>query len=217
VTFFWGNKMKFDSVLVFFSKFFNREPDVFTKLATFREEVVFLNSRSEQHDVDLTKLEEKEAELLQKGKSETSPLAKQRLASKVADVRRAQRRIHTFNRMILTKISVLNTDIHNLSIITEGERIGMMPSSEELTDHAVDAEAMLEELQSDGALVDQLSHDQFEVLIPEDERAILAEFEDEVKTEEVAETEVVDTRIGKPLEEPVKPAPKRKMKEKEAV
>jgi hypothetical protein len=78
--------------------------------------------------------------------------------------------------MLNKQIDIISTDIHNLTLIQQGE-LAKLPDTAELTENAVRAEEMLETLVADADLVGSLGTGIEESLTSEDEQAILREFE----------------------------------------
>jgi hypothetical protein len=78
--------------------------------------------------------------------------------------------------MLNQQINIISTDIHNLTLIQQGD-MAQLPNTEELTENAVKAEEMLETLRADAELVGGLETGMEAALVSADELAILKEFE----------------------------------------
>ena len=126
---------------------------------------------------DIGQLEKREADLMEQGKKNKSQVARRRIAAQVAQLRKDIIRHNATTNMLNTQINILSTDIHNLTLIQQGE-VASLPSSEELTENAVKAEEMLETLQADADMVGSLDTGISDMLTSDEELAILKEFEE---------------------------------------
>jgi hypothetical protein len=92
--------------------------------------------------------------------------------------------------MLNKQIDIISTDIHNLTLIQQGQ-MAELPDTETLTENAVKAEEMLETLKADSELVGMLETGMEESLTSDDELAILREFEgvEEPAAEQVTRSE----------------------------
>ena len=151
---------------------------------------------------DIGKLEIKEADLLAEGKAATSPVPKRRLAAQLVQMRKDIARQNTTAAMLNKQIDIISTDIHNLTLIQQGD-MAQLPDTEELTENAVKAEEMLETLKADSELVGSLETGIEESLTSDEELAILQEF-DGVKPEAQAPQA---TMASESKAEPVAPTP----------
>ncbi len=131
---------------------------------------------------DIAKLELKEAEWLAQGKATKSEVPRRRLAAQLAQLRKDIARQNTTAAMLNQQINIISTDVHNLTLIQQGQ-LADLPASEELTENAVRAEEMLETLKADSELVGGLTTGLSELTTGEEELAILREFEGEEATE----------------------------------
>lgn len=77
--------------------------------------------------------------------------------------------------MLNQQINIINTHIHNLTLIQQGQAASL-PTSEELTADAVRAEEMVEQLRADAELVSSLETDVAETVMSDEEKQILEEF-----------------------------------------
>ena len=115
--------------------------------------------------------------LLEQGKTTKSPVPRRRLAAQLAQLRKDIARQNTAAAMLNQQINIISTDIHNLTLIQQGE-MAKLPEAAELTENAVKAEEMLESLKADSELVGSLESGMEETLASEEELAILREFEE---------------------------------------
>lgn len=177
---------------------FDREGDEAAKINLLAERRAALDQRRVRIYEDITKLEEKEADLLEQGRKSPSAVARRRLASQLAQLRKDIARQNTTANMLNSQINIISTDIHNLTLIQQGQ-MAKLPDTEELTANAVHAEEMLESLKADADLVSSLETGIGEVMTSEEEQAILSEFQAPAETEAPSKTPAAPE--GPPLEE----------------
>lgn len=135
---------------------FSREGDESRKINALSERRAQLAQRRDRLYEDLSKLEAREADLLKQGRESASPTVKRRVASQVKQLRDDMSRVQATARMIGQQVDVISTHIHNLTLIQQGQ-IAKLPEAEEITQDAVRAEEMLEQLNADMELVGNLS------------------------------------------------------------
>ena len=155
---------------------FAGEGDEAQKINVLAEGRASLSQRRDRIYEDIGKLEVKEAELLEQGKAATSQVPKRRIAAQLAQLRKDIARQNTTAAMLNKQIDIISTDIHNLTLIQQGE-MASLPDTEALTENAVRAEEMLETLKADADLVGSLETGIEESLVSDEELAILKEFE----------------------------------------
>ncbi|MGD2108547.1 MAG: hypothetical protein PVI86_04055 [Phycisphaerae bacterium] len=161
---------------------FSREGDEAEKMNLLAERRAALAQRRDRIYEDISKLERKEADLLAQGKAATSHVPRRRLAAQLNQLRKDIARQNTTAAMLNRQIDIISTDIHNLTLIQQGE-MAQLPDTTELTENAVKAEEMLETLQADAELVGQLETGMEATLSSDEELAILKEFEGETADE----------------------------------
>jgi len=145
-------------------KFFARDNDL-NKIARMREEQEHLEQRRDRQYQDISELEHRESDLLEQGRAATSQIHKRRVASQLFHLRQDLKRLNAVAGLVNKKITILATDIHNLSIVNEGQALGLdMPDSETLAENAVAAEQLIESVNNDADLCDQLVNDQSDAL-----------------------------------------------------
>lgn len=156
---------------------FAREGDEAEKINVLTERRAKLAARKDRLYEEIGKLEAKEAELLEQGRATKSAVVRRRLAGQLSQLRKDINRQNTIANMLNKQTDILSTDIHNLTLIEQG-KVAELPSTEELTENAVQAEEMLESLSADAELVGSLETEMAEAAITENELAILREFEE---------------------------------------
>lgn len=183
---------------------FSREGEESAKINVLAERRAALAQRRDRIYEDIGNLEKKEADLLAQGKAATSSVPKRRLAAQIGQMRKDIARQNTTAAMLNQQINIISTDIHNLTLIQQGQ-IAQLPDSAELTAHAVEAEELLETLKADADLVGSLGMGLENTLVDSDELAILQEFESD-KEKPKASNPPVPTPTRVP--QPATPAPR---------
>ena len=169
---------------------FSGEGDEAAKINLLAERRAALAQRRDRIYEDIGKLEQKDADLLAQGKAATSSVPRRRLAAQVAQLRKDIARQNTTAAMLNQQLNIISTDIHNLTLIQQGQ-MAKLPDTTELTEHAVEAEELLESLKADAELVGSLEMGMETALAGADELAILKEFEGDR-----GEAKVVQTPVG---------------------
>lgn len=156
---------------------FSREGDDRQKIDLLSERRAALTQRRDGLYNDIARLEKKEAELMEQGRTSGSALSQRRIAAQVALLRKDITRANTTLGMLNQQINIISTDIHNLTLIQQG-KVARLPDSQELTEHAVAAEEMLETLKADADLVAGLEVGMSEAVMSTEEQDILREFQE---------------------------------------
>jgi len=155
---------------------FDREGDEAEKINLLAERRAGLAQRRDRVYEDIAKLEENEAALLEQGCTTSSAVARRRLAAQVVQLRKEIARQNTVAGMLNTQINIISTDIHNLTLLLQGQ-MTELPDAAELTENAVRAEEMLETLKADADLVSGLETGIGDGLTSDEEQAVLKELE----------------------------------------
>jgi len=155
---------------------FSREGEEARKINVLSERRGRLSVKLDRIYEEIGKLEKKEAQLFEDGKASASKVAKRRLAGQIAQLRKDISRHNTSAAILGKQINVISTHIHNLELAQAGS-VAELPSSEELTEAAVNAEEILEQLGASDALVSSLEVGMAEAAVSDDEAAILKELE----------------------------------------
>ena len=171
------------------------------KINLLAERRAGLSQRRDRIYEDIGGLEQREAELLEKGKEATSQVPRRRLAAQLAQVRKDVARQNTVAAMLNQQINILSTDIHNLTLIQQGD-VAQLPDTIELTENAVRAEEMLETLKADADLVGILETEMEASLTSDEELSIMREFEGVEKPAEPQTT--TEREPAKPVSEPAR-------------
>lgn len=128
---------------------------------------------------DIAKLEEQEAKKLQQGKENTSAIVRKRLAAQISQIRKDIGRFNATSQMLNQQLNVISTNAHNKAIV-EHCADATMPTTTELTEHAVQAEQLMESLASNAGLIGGF---ETEIQATQEELDILAEFEEDTEVE----------------------------------
>ena len=156
------------------------------KIAKLQSQQNDLEKRRDRLYEDIASLEEVEKSFLQQGRSAESMAKKRRLASQLFHLRQDIKRLNAIVNLVGKRISILSTDIHNMSIIDEGRSLGLdMPTIEVLTENAVAAEECIEQLNESANIASQLTIEQDKLQNSDDLTGIIAEFDVEKKSEEI--------------------------------
>ncbi len=201
---------------------FTSSGDESRKINLLAERRAALAQRRDRIYEDIGKLERREADLLTEGRSSESAIAKRRLAAQLAQLRKDIARQNTTAAMLNQQINIISTDIHNLTLIQQGQ-IAQLPDTEELTQNAVKAEEMLETLKANADLIGNLETGMAETSTSDEELEILKEFEQSAPAAVQAEAPSRVARPASPVAEkgdsfraPSPPARERRPSEPEA-
>lgn len=164
------------SMVEWVRQLFSREGNEARKINALSERRAALTQRRERLYGDISQLETREADLLKQGKENPSPVVKRRVATQIKQVRDDIERLTAVARVLGQQVDVISTHIHNLTLIQQGT-MAKLPSSEEITQDAVRAEEMLEQLGSDVQLTQTLSVGVGVGSASDEELAILQELE----------------------------------------
>lgn len=193
---------------------FSSEGGEAEKINVLAERRAGLARRRDRIYEDIGQLEEKEAKLREEGKAAHASKAQvkeRRVAAQLVQLRKDIGRQNTTAAMLNKQLNIINTDIHNLTLIQQGE-MASLPSTEELTENAVKAEEMLETLSADADLIGSLETGIEETLTSNEELEVLKEFADD-EADQVAESTPQPTAPEAPpaptraqAHEPIRPA-----------
>lgn len=155
---------------------FSKEGDEQNKINMLAERRAALSSQLDRMYEDISQLEKREAALLEEGKASTSKVSRLRLAGQIERLRKDIQRFNSTASMLSKQINIISTHIHNLEMSQSGT-MAKMPSSDELTEAAVNAEEMLEQLNANADLVNGLEVGMAETALSDEQAEILKEFE----------------------------------------
>ncbi|MCO6435946.1 MAG: hypothetical protein J5J06_02535 [Phycisphaerae bacterium] len=179
---------------------FSGEGDENAKVNLLAERRASLSQRRDRMYEAIVQLEKKEAQLLADGKSTPSAVTRRRIAAQLAQLRKDIARQNAAAAMLNQQINIISTDIHNLTLIQQG-RAAKLPDTEELTEHAVAAEEMLETLRADSEMVGGLETGMEASLVSAEELEILKELEGTPPVEETEPEQKTPARQAPTREE----------------
>lgn len=193
------------SMIDWIRQLFSGQGEEARKINVLTERRARLAGRRDRLYEDVSRLEEREAELMAQGRDTASATVKRRVATQIKQLRDDMERLNAAARMVGQQIDVISTHVHNLTMIQQGQT-AKLPSSEEITQDAVRAEEMLEQLGAEVELAASLGGAVKETGLSQEEMEILRELEGPAKTREATESpaEPGATRVERPIrvEEP---------------
>jgi hypothetical protein len=180
--------------------FLERVKSLFSKKGNDEKKIAFLSERraalSQQQDriyEDLSKLEQRESELRTQFKESSSALTKRRLTSQLLQFRKDIERRQQMLSVISQQVNVVNTHLHSLELVKQGQG-AKLPDSEELTADAVKAEEFLAQLQTDSEIAGSVGSIASAGLSDE-EQALFEELEREAAAEKGGETGTTQVQL----------------------
>lgn len=153
---------------------FSKEGEELKKINVLSEKRASLSTRLDRMYEDIGALEKKESKLMDEGKAANSTVTKRRIAAQVARMRKDITRFNTSASILSKQINVISTHIHNLELAQTGS-LASLPSTDELTEAAVNAEEILEQLGASDDLVSSLEVSMADTAMSDDEADILGE------------------------------------------
>ena len=127
-------------------------------------------------DQKIDVVEKDERELIQRGAAAPSEAEKRQVAAKLMRARRDLKRLRSEEAVFSKQIDILGTHIHHATLTERGKRVAM-PSAEELTREAAQAEQVIGELSANADLVNRIEINTQSPLMAAEEADILKEFE----------------------------------------
>ncbi len=143
-------------------------------------ELTSLRVRLEQqrHELDqrLERLEAQEREALAAGARAPTDAEKRQIAGRLIRLRRELKRVRAQTQLLTNQIDVIGTQIHHLTLAEQGRQV-QLPSAEQLTQQAAEAEQIMAQASTNAELAHQIEVTGETPLLAEEEEAIFAEFE----------------------------------------
>jgi len=193
----WYTQGMTKTILNHIRQLFSKEGAESEKINLLAERRTGLSQRCDRIYDDIGQLEKQEAKLFEEGKAATSNIPRRRIAAQLNQIRKNIARQNATTSVLNKQIDVISSDIHNLTLIQQGQ-MAQLPETSELTVNAVRAEEMLEELQSDADMVGSLDVG-VEESISDEELAIMEEFEEVTQEEELEPTYEDEDDEEKPI------------------
>ena len=182
--------------VVEFLKRLRPEEDIPHQIARLYESREYSGRMMDETLERIRQLEEVETNLMEEGRA-SQTIARKRIATKVATARKQIARQHQLANVYSCKMNIADTEIHSLQLLQEGVSDDL-PNTETLTDHAVQAQEVLETLVVNSEMAAELIQDQT-VAFSEEEEKILAEFD-------APQTELAPEVVEEEPQEPQKEA-----------
>ena len=161
----------------------------------------------QRHEVDqrVTALEAEERGAVEQGAVAKTDVERKQLAGRLVRVRRDLRRVRAQANIFTQQIDILGTHIHHLTLAEQGKRVSL-PSSEELTQQAAQAEQMIKELAVNADLAAGIEVGAQTPLMAEEEAAIFEEFK-QAAAQQVAASSAGKTPAAPARAETTPPVP----------
>jgi len=131
----------------------------------------------QRHEIDqkVDTLETQERALIQEGAQATSDAERKQLAGKLMRLRRELRRHRAQAQLFTQQIDIIGTHIHHLTLAEQGQRLEL-PSAEDLTREAAQAEQVMTEVAANADLAAHIEVSAETPMMAEEEAAIFEEF-----------------------------------------
>ncbi|MEW6253852.1 MAG: hypothetical protein AB1716_24665, partial [Planctomycetota bacterium] len=156
-------------------KLLRMKPTVAERVREMTAQRVRLEQQRHEVDQRLHALEGEEKSVVEQGAAAKSDAERKQLAGKLVRTRRELRRVRAQADIFTQQIDVLGTHIHHLTLEEQGKRIEL-PSAEELTAEAAQAESMMADLAAKADLAAGIEVGAQSPLMQEEEAAIMEEF-----------------------------------------
>lgn len=137
---------------------------------------VRLEQQRSELDRRVSLLEEQERQALAEGAQARSDAERRQVAGRLVRLRRELRRVRAQANLFTQQIDILGTHIHHLTLAEQGRRLEL-PSAEELTREASQAERILAQVSANADLAASIELTGASPLMAEEEAAILREFD----------------------------------------
>jgi hypothetical protein len=155
---------------------FGRKPSKAEQVRLLTEQRVKLEQTRHEVDQAVDQLEGRERDLLEQGANAPSAAEKKQVAGKLMRLRRELSRKRTQAQMFSNQIDVLGTQIHHLTLKAQSEKVAL-PSAEQLTQQAAEAEQVMSELSANADLAMNIEVGAESPMMEQEELAIFDEFE----------------------------------------
>lgn len=174
--------------------FLDKVRSLFSRKGENEKKIAFLSERraalAQQRDrayEDLSTLEQQEGKLREEFKAAGGLLTRKRITSQLLQLRKDLERRNQLLGVLNQQVNVVNTHLHNLELVQQGQS-ARLPDSEELTADAVAAEEMLARLEADNELASSVSATSGASSLSAEEQALFEELEQEARGPATAES-----------------------------
>lgn len=156
-------------------KLLRMKPTVAERVREMTAQRVRLEQQRQEIDQKLAALEAEEVQQLQKGASASTDVERKQAAGRLMRIRRELRRNQAQANVLTQQIDILGTHVHHLTLREQGRRLEL-PSAQELTREAAEAEQVMTELAANADLVAGIEVGAQSPAMAEEEAAIFEEF-----------------------------------------
>jgi len=157
-------------------KLLRMKPTTAERVRELTTQRVRLEQMRAEVDQKIDGMERDERESLQQGAATSSDAIKKQLAGKLLRLRKELRRNRAQAQVYTNQIDVIGTQVHHLTLTEQGKRLSL-PSAEELTQQAAEAEQVMAELSANAELAGRIEVTGDTPERADEEAAIFAEFE----------------------------------------
>ncbi len=161
---------------IWLRKLLRMKPTIGERVSEMTAQRVRLEQQRHELDQRVDALESEERKLVEQGGAAKSDAERKQLAGKLVRTRRELRRARAQANMFTQQIDIIGTHIHHLTLAEQGKRMDL-PSAEDLTQEAAQAEQMVNELAANADLAAHIEVGAQSPMAAEEEAAILKEFE----------------------------------------
>jgi len=180
-------------------KLLRMKPTAAERVRDLTAQRVRLEQQRHELDQRVDRYESEERGALQEGAAAKSDAVRKQIAGKLLRVRKELNRARAQAQLFTNQIDVIGTQIHHLTLTEQGRRVAL-PSAEDLTSQAAEAEQMMAEFSANAELAHQIEVTGETPALAEEEAAIFEEFRQAAEQEQPA---------ASPEKAPEKPAPAR--------
>ncbi len=176
------------------------KPTVAEQVRMLTTQRVQLEQQRKELDERVDALETEEREAVEKGAAASTVVEKKQLAGKLVRTRRQLRRVRAQANVFSQQLDIIGTHIHHMTLAQQGKQVSL-PSAEDLTQEAAQAEQIMAELSANADLAAGIEVGAQTPMMDEEEAAILAEFE-----QAAAKPETTGPEAASPSKAPSEPA-----------
>ena len=186
-------------------KLFGMKPTTAERVRDLTTKRVQIEQQRAEVDGKIDTLEADERDLLERGAAATSDAVRKQVAGKLMRTRRELSRNRAQAQMFTQQIDVIGTHIHHLTLAEQGKRLEL-PSAEDLTQEAAQAEQVMAETAANAELAASIEVTGETPMMEEEEAAIFAEFQQMASTPEPAPSDAESAEPAKASPSEARPA-----------
>ncbi|MCA9242576.1 MAG: hypothetical protein KDA32_01375 [Phycisphaerales bacterium] len=175
------------------------KPTVAERVRDLSAQRVRIEQQRVEYDSKIDRLEADERGALEQGAAAKSTAEKKQVAGRLMRLRRELQRHRAQAQLLTRQIDVIGTHIHHLTLKEQGRRLEL-PTSEELTREAAEAEQIMTEISANAELAGSIEVTGETLGMADEEAAIFAEF-DEIAEGAPAAKKQAEARDAAPPEQ----------------